>query len=169
MTSTQHVKNKFSKFGSEGALGAVDIMQSGQNKRIDPRKQVQWKVIVQLKSKAVFQTTTVNISRSGVMIKSPKNFDVGERAYVKIYARHGIVSKVIDAVIEVKHTVFSKGGYLAGGLFLKTPDGTKEFIDAFVNNAKHITNLSPDEADVEVDDENDQVIKKGSEEIIKAM
>lgn len=136
MTSSQHVQNKFSKFGSEGALGAVDIMQSGQNKRIDPRKQVQWKAIVQLKSKATFQTTTVNISRSGVMIKSPKNFELGERAYVKIYARHGIVSKVIDAVIEVKHTIFSKGGYLAGCLFLRTPDGTKEFIDAFVNKAK---------------------------------
>ena len=83
MTSSQHVQNKFSKFGSEGALGAVDIMQSGQNKRIDPRKQVQWKAIVQLKSKATFQTTTVNISRSGVMIKSPKNFELGERAYVR--------------------------------------------------------------------------------------
>lgn len=166
MTSAQHVKNKFSKFGSEGALGAVDIMQSGQNKRIDPRKQVQWKVIVQLKSKATFQTTTVNISRSGVMIKSPKNFEIGERAYVKIYARHGIVSKVIDAVIEVKHTIFSKGGYLAGGLFLRTPDGTKEFIDAFVNNSKS-SKISPSDGSqeelsveaVEEEKEGEKVIK----------
>lgn len=101
--------------------------------RKDERVMVTWHVVGRWKDGSSFSASTVNISKSGIMISSPVQYKEGERAYIKFHAMLSGEKRWIDAVIEIKHQVLtSKGKYNIGASFIRMTQSNKAFISSYI-------------------------------------
>lgn len=129
---------------------AIDLNFSGREQRIDPRRQARWIVEGTLSSGIKFRVQSINISQSGLLLQMPSSVNIGERAYIKVFAMINGAKKTIDAVVEIMHETLSKNKFQCGVKFLKISKDNSLLFSSYVKNKNSL---------VVVDNREDSIIK----------
>jgi len=115
------------------------------NRRQHQRRKVNWTVEGLWQNKRRFTAFTIDISRSGILMHTAHEFKKGDKAYIKINTFSHGEHRLIDAVIEVKHSSISKNQFNCGVLFIKMSDKHRRFLHSYLNG-KNPHNTAMDSA-----------------------
>jgi c-di-GMP-binding flagellar brake protein YcgR len=103
-----------------------------ENKRKERRFPAKWEVEGKSSSGFDFKGVTEDISISGLAMYTSKLLPKGTRAHIKMALFSFGKPKVIDAVIEVRHSSISSNLYRCGAQIIKITPQSEEFIKRYV-------------------------------------
>lgn len=104
-----------------------------QNRRRDSRRPARWRFRgLHGHNKQSFSGHTINVSRSGFLITTPKMFPVGEETYLLIDTYVNGRRRELKALAKVMHSSLSGNQFLAGVEIKKMPDKNREFLQNYV-------------------------------------
>jgi len=136
-------------FRNENIRG-IDLDYSDDiNRRRHNRLNVKWNVEGVWHDKSNFTTRTINVSKSGLLMQTSKESKKGEKAYIKLdtytFGKH----RIIDAVVEVKHSTISDNKFNCGALFIKLSAKNRQFLETVVSGKNpHLATDDTSENDI---------------------
>lgn len=115
------------------------------NRRRQIRRKVSWTVEGIWQNRRTFTACTIDVSDSGILMHTAREFKKGDKAYIKISIfTHGD-HRVIDAIIEVRYSSISQNLYSCGVLFVKMSVQDRLFLKSYLtgkNPHLSVTELS---------------------------